>query len=73
MFCRATSSQFLIQLVVMRNPAQKSRLSSPKFWPFQPPRGHVFFLGLLLVAALPAAILTCAILLPMKLVQWLKR
>jgi len=29
--------------------------------------GRVFFLGLLLVAAVPAAIITCAIMLPVKL------
>lgn len=54
----------------MHNPEQKSRPLSHDFLPFRPAKGHVFFLGLLLVAAIPAAILTCAILLPMKLVQW---
>jgi len=56
----------------MRNPAHKHRTSFLQPWPFRPSKGHVFFVGLLLIAALPAAILTCAIMLPVKLVQWVK-
>jgi len=62
----------IIQSFPMRNPAHKHRTSFLQPWPFRPSKGHVFFVGLLLIAALPAAILTCAIMLPVKLVQWVK-
>lgn len=35
-------------------------------------RSHVFMLALLIVAALPAAFITCAIWLPIRLFQWLR-
>ncbi len=57
----------------MRNPVQKSRPLLHEMLPMRPAKGHVFFLGLLLIAAIPAAILTCAIMLPVKLVQWLSK
>ena len=57
----------------MRNPVRKSPLFFHEFLPFHSAKGHVFFVGLLLIAAIPAAILTCAIMLPVKLVQWLSK
>ncbi len=65
--------EFLNPSSPMRNPIRKSSLFSHEFMPFHQAKGHVFLLGLLLIAAIPAAILTCAIMLPVKLVQWLRR
>ena len=66
-------SSIILNPFPMHNPGRQPRSFLHGFMPFQPAKGHVFFLGLLLIAALPAAILTCAIFLPIRVVRWLNQ
>jgi len=55
----------------MRNPAQHARPSVRQYLPARSSLGRILFLGLLLVAAIPAAILTCVLMLPFKVFSWI--